>query len=48
MQYFISFTLFLDQDEEVSKKEIKDFIMDSLDSSGASVENIEIKVVKHY
>ena len=48
MQYFVTFTVFLDSDVEHSEQEIKEFIQDQLDSSGVSIENTTVEKVKHY
>ena len=47
MQYYVSFTIFLDSDIEHSTEEIKDMIIDQLDSTGTNVENILVEHAKH-
>ena len=47
MQYFVSFTIFLNSDVEHDEQEVKEFIKDQLDSAGVTIENTLVEKIKH-
>ncbi len=47
MQYYVSFTIFIDSDIAETESEIKEMIIDQLDSTGVSVENVKVESIKH-
>lgn len=48
MQYFVTFTIFIDDGLERSEQDIKEFIQSKLDSGSINVENTTVEKVKHY
>lgn len=48
MQYYVTFTVFIEDGLERSEQDIKEFVESKFTTNSISVENTTVEIVKHY